>query len=162
VKIYFFALHLTRGVNLFVACGASLREVEGNLTGPTTLPFNQTSYVCHWKLQPPENMIGQFNGTGLTLTLRVIGNMSGHESNIKKKCFSTQYIELHGKRYHFIFYRWQLLEKIKNQKPMLQIWISRIKYDCQIADIGMLCGNITEPKYIRSPKLVNDLTVMYY
>jgi hypothetical protein len=80
--------------------------VEGNITGPTTLPFNQTSYVCHWKLEPPENMISQFNGTdGLTLTLQVTGNLGGYDNeNIRRNCFSSQYIELHGKRYYFIFY----------------------------------------------------------
>jgi len=31
-----------------------------------------------------------------------------------------------------------------------------IKY---CVDIGMLCGNMTEPKYLRSPKLINELTV---
>nr|XP_012218853.1 PREDICTED: cubilin-like [Linepithema humile] len=105
-------------------CGASLRELEGNITGPTTLPFNQTSYVCNWKLEPPENMISLSNDTGLTLTIKVTGNLGGHESenNIKRNCFFPQYIELE--------------------------------------DIGMLCGNMTEPKYLRSPKLVNDLTVM--
>lgn len=89
----------------FVACGASLRELEGNITGPTTLPFNQTSYVCHWKLEPPENMISLSNDTGLTLTIKVTGNLGGHESenNIKRNCFFPQYIELQGKRYDLIF-----------------------------------------------------------
>lgn len=30
-----------------------------------------------------------------------------------------------------------------------------------VLDIGMLCGNITEPRYLRSPKLINELTVKY-
>lgn len=31
-----------------------------------------------------------------------------------------------------------------------------------IIDVGTLCGNITEPRYLRSPKMTNMLTVMCY
>ncbi|TGZ53188.1 Cubilin [Temnothorax longispinosus] len=105
-------------------CGGTLREVQGNITGPTIPPFNQSSYVCHWKLLPPENMISPVGDSRLTMTMKVIGLLGGPErsSIIRRNCIYPQYIE--------------------------------------VQDIGMLCGNITEPRYLRSPKLLNELTIM--
>ncbi|XP_011637168.1 cubilin-like [Pogonomyrmex barbatus] len=104
-------------------CSGLVRQVEGNLTGPTNLPFNETSFVCHWRLQPPEYMISLINSSGLTLSVRVIGFLGGPEyAIIRINCIYPQYIEIH--------------------------------------DIGMLCGNMTKPRYLRSPKLINDLTIM--
>ncbi|XP_039305004.1 cubilin isoform X2 [Solenopsis invicta] len=106
-------------------CGRNLREIEGNITGPTKLPFNQSSYICHWKLEPPENMVASTDG--LTLSLKVTGILGGpsyreFSNHIRRQCIYPQYIELQ--------------------------------------DIGMLCGNITEPRYLRSPKLINELTII--
>ncbi|XP_012062648.1 PREDICTED: cubilin [Atta cephalotes] len=105
-------------------CGGSLRTIEGNITGPTSPPFNQSSYVCNWKLEPPENMISSVGDTRLTLTIKVTGILGGseHSQIIRRSCIYPQYIEIHG--------------------------------------IGMICGNITEPRYLRSPKLINELTIM--
>ncbi|XP_071569184.1 cubilin isoform X2 [Temnothorax nylanderi] len=106
-------------------CGGTLREVQGNITGPTIPPFNQSSYACHWKLLPPENMISPVGDSRLTMTMKVTGLLGGPEwraSIIRRNCIYPQYIE--------------------------------------VQDIGMLCGNITEPKYLRSPKLLNELTIM--
>lgn len=82
-----------------VACGGSLRNVEGNITGPTSLPFNQSSYVCHWRLEPPENMIVPGADSLFTLTIKLTGHFSGPEraSIIRKNCIYPQYIEIHGK-----------------------------------------------------------------
>lgn len=150
---------------MFVACGGILREVGGNITGPTNRPFNETSYVCHWTLEPP-NMFGSANNS-LTMTLKVSGYLGGENvSNTRRNCGSHQYIGLLGKiRYFldshyrltndFIFYVIQIIHK-KEINIMINMSIENI-----IVDIEVLCGNITEPVYLRSPKLVNELTVMY-
>ncbi|KAL0113327.1 hypothetical protein PUN28_012468 [Cardiocondyla obscurior] len=104
-------------------CGGSLKEESGNITGPTSLPFNQSSYVCHWKLEPPDNMIIPFTNNRLTLTIKITGILGGSErAFIRKNCIYSQYVEVQG--------------------------------------IGMICGNITTPRYLRSPKMVNELTVV--
>jgi len=76
-----------------------LREVEGNITGPTSLPFNQSSYVCHWRLEPPENMIASVADSGLTLTIKVSGFLGGPEriAFSRRNCIYPQYIEVQGK-----------------------------------------------------------------
>ncbi|XP_050461753.1 cubilin-like [Cataglyphis hispanica] len=106
-------------------CGGNLRQLEGNITGPTSLPFNQTSYVCYWTLEPPENMIGSIYDNRTTLTIKVtgyLGRSENHANIVRRNCIYNQFIELQ--------------------------------------DVGMLCGNLTKPKYLRSPKMVNMLTIM--
>ncbi|EFN66210.1 Cubilin [Camponotus floridanus] len=106
-------------------CGGNLRQLEGNITGPTSLPFNQTSYVCYWILEPPESMVGSIYDNRLTLTIKVTGYLGRSENRlgiIRKRCIFPQFIELQ--------------------------------------DVGSLCGNITEPRYLRSPKMINMLTIM--
>lgn len=79
-----------------LACGGNLTEIKGNITGPTNLPFNQSSFVCNWKLMPPENMI---SNNSLTMTIKVTGLLGGPERTniIRRNCIYPQYIELHGK-----------------------------------------------------------------
>jgi len=89
----------------FVACGGHLREIAGNITSPSGLPFNESSYVCNWKLEPPESMIDLANNTGLTMTIKIIGFLSGSNNvqdlmmrSMPRNCLLPQYIELQGKR----------------------------------------------------------------
>ncbi|KAH0948163.1 hypothetical protein HN011_006977 [Eciton burchellii] len=110
-------------------CGGHLREIAGNITSPSGLPFNESSYVCNWKLEPPESMIDLANNTGLTMTIKIIGFLSGSNNvqdlmmrSMPRNCLLPQYIELQ--------------------------------------DIGILCRNLTEPAYLRSPKIVNELTII--
>lgn len=105
---------------LYVACGGNLRELEGVITGPTNLPFNETSYVCYWTLEPPENMISSANDSSMTMTIKVNGYLGGFESRStnKKNCLSSQFqlIELEGKTIDTIQVLsvsiWQLLNKM--------------------------------------------------
>jgi len=90
----------------FVACGGHLREIAGNITSPSGLPFNESSYVCNWKLEPPESMIDLANNTGLTMTIKIIRFLSGSNSVVQdlmmrsmpRNCLLPQYIELQGKK----------------------------------------------------------------
>lgn len=82
------------------ACGGNLRQLEGNITGPTSLPFNQTSYACYWILEPPESMVGSISDNRLTLTIKVTGYLGRSENRagiIRKNCIRPQFIELQGK-----------------------------------------------------------------
>lgn len=82
------------------ACGGNLRQLEGNITGPTSLPFNQSSYVCNWILEPPENMVGPIYDNRLTLTIKVTGYLGRFENRpgiIRKNCIVPQFIKLQGK-----------------------------------------------------------------
>ncbi|XP_014475365.1 PREDICTED: cubilin [Dinoponera quadriceps] len=104
------------------ACGRILTNSEGNITGPVNLPFNESSYICNWKLSQPFEYLSRSDGnTSKTLTLKVTGNFGGSEA-FRGNCIFPQYIELR--------------------------------------DIGILCGNITEPRYLRSPKGINELTIL--
>ncbi|EFN89302.1 Cubilin, partial [Harpegnathos saltator] len=114
-------------------CGGRLSGREGNITGPTTRPFNESSYICNWKLVSPlyrfipgnlahfTNIANTANNN-FTLTIKVVGDLGEFEISPRGKCIYPEYIELHG--------------------------------------VGVLCGNITQPRYLRSPKPVNELTVM--
>lgn len=82
------------------ACGGNLRQLEGNITGPTSLPFNQSSYACYWILEPPESMVGSTYDNRLTLTIKVtgyLGRFDNRASIIRKNCILPQFIELQGK-----------------------------------------------------------------
>ncbi|XP_029168402.1 cubilin-like [Nylanderia fulva] len=105
-------------------CGGHLRQLEGNITTPTSLPFNQTSFVCYWKLEPPENMIGSIYDNRMTLSIKIMGYLSRSDnvSIIRRDCIYPIYVELE--------------------------------------DFGRKCGNITTPIYLRSPKMINRLTIM--
>ncbi|EZA59389.1 Cubilin [Ooceraea biroi] len=116
-------------------CGGNLREPAGNITGPRSLPFNESSYVCNWKLEPPESMIDLANNTGLTLTIKVSGFL-GRTDNAAVQSYNLIHFRTYSPRNCFI-----------PQYIVLQ-------------DIGIICRNLTEPAYLRSPKIVNELTMI--
>lgn len=93
--IYSFFINILIFAN--TACGESLRELDGNITGPVNLPFNETSYICHWTLEPPEYLMNSVNDTGVTLTLEVTGDLGAtNSSSFSIPCEFPQYIELSG------------------------------------------------------------------
>ncbi|XP_066598353.1 cubilin-like [Prorops nasuta] len=102
-------------------CGALLKEAEGRLSVPSTLPFNETSYYCLWKLEPPENFISSTNDTGLTLSLKISGALGNRKSSTY--CYNAQ---------SFI----------------------------QVNSVKRMCGNLTEPAYIRSPLPINEISIV--
>lgn len=91
---------------MFVACGKQLREIEGNITLPTSLPFNETSYFCSWTFKPPEYINGSAtdNSTGVTLTIKVSSNFQNSPAEEVHSHLDTcsppltQFIELSGKK----------------------------------------------------------------
>lgn len=98
-NIYDLLIFLDNARALSVACGGILRQLEGNITGPTSLPFNQSSYVCFWTLEPPESMTTIYDNR-LTLTIKVVGYLGRSENRvnlIRENCIYPKYIELLGK-----------------------------------------------------------------
>lgn len=80
-----------------VACGKVLMGLEGNITGPTSQPFNESSYVCNWRLVSPEYAVKLDNNTSMTLMIKVTGYLGGYRTTSGRNCILTQYLELRGK-----------------------------------------------------------------
>lgn len=160
------------------------------------MPFNETSFFCNWKLEPPEHMINLANVTGLTLTIKFTGSLGDYfqprapysiletgfnrnirpnfrigvdnfRSIIRRNCEYPQYLELHGKirlvNTDFLFFIFITLKMIIFQQYVeIRLYLHKQVKSLNIAGIGKLCGNSTETRFLRSPQIVNHLSVMIY
>ena len=80
----------------FSACGGRVQEASGNLYGPTIPPFNESSFVCEWKLRAPDTMLDRHNRTGTTLTVSIFGFI-GNGANTERSCSQrSKYIQVSG------------------------------------------------------------------
>ena len=81
-----------------LACGGIIRGVRGNVSAPTARPFNESSYFCSWSIEAPESITNNENSTGVTLSIKVTGNVGGTARySFSRFCYNYQYISLAGK-----------------------------------------------------------------
>lgn len=132
-----------------------MKNLKGSLSVPNTRPFNETSFYCQWRMEPPEEILHFENQTGLTMTLKVSGIIGDTRQATRNCLFYQQYVRVTGLFFPVVYY------------ILSNIYLINLSFFYNIvtdpdALIATVCGNLmSKPMYVRSPSTLNTVKVNY-